>query len=60
MGGTWGGGVNQPSPTNLIAFEQEKPMILLDVTLHNMSIEEVAKYIHGMHIATEDTTFTIS
>ena len=54
------GGLKQSSPTNLIDFEQEKPMIVLDVTMHNISIEEVAKYIHGMHIATEDAKFTIS
>ena len=33
------GVLNHPEPTNLIDFEQETPMTLLDVTMGNMSIE---------------------
>ena len=40
------GVLNQPEPTNLIDFEQETPMTLLDVTIGNISIEEVTKSIH--------------
>ncbi len=40
--------LNQPDPTNLIDFEQETPMILLDVTMGNISIEEVTKSIHAL------------
>ena len=42
------GVVNQPDPTNLIDFEQETPMTLLDVTMGNISIEEVTKSIHAL------------
>ena len=42
------GVLNQPDPTNLIDFEQETPMTLLDVTMGNISIEEVTKSIHAL------------
>ena len=42
------GVLNQPEPTNLIDFEQETPMTLLDVTMGNISIEEVTKSIHTL------------
>ena len=42
------GVLTQPDPTNLIDFEQETPMILLDVTMGNISIEEVTKSIHAL------------
>ena len=41
------GVLNQADPTNLIDFEQETPMPLLDVTMGNISIEEVTKSIHA-------------
>ena len=40
--------LNQPDPTNLIDVEQVTPMALLDVTMGNISIEEVAKSIHAL------------
>ena len=40
--------LNQPDPTNLIDFEQETPMTLLDVTIGNISIEDVTKSIHAL------------
>ena len=42
------GVLNQPDPTNLIEFEQETPMTVLDVTIGNISIEEVTKSIHAL------------
>ena len=42
------GVLNQPDPTNLIDFEQETPMTLLDITMGNISIEEVTKSIHAL------------
>ena len=41
------GVLNQPDPTTLIDFVQETPMTLLDVTMGNISIEEVTKSIHA-------------
>ena len=35
--------LNQPAASNLIAFEQETPMTLLDVTMDNISKEKVAQ-----------------
>ena len=42
------GVLNQPDPTNLIDFEQETPVILLDVTMGNILIKEVTKSIHAL------------
>ena len=42
------GVLKQPEPTNLIDFEQEAPMTLLDVTIGNISVEEVNKSIHAL------------
>ena len=40
------GVLNQSDTTNLIDFEQETPMTLLDVTMGNIPIEDVTKSIH--------------
>ena len=48
MDGIFSGVSNQPEPTNLIDFEQETPMTLLDVTMDIISIEEVTKSIHAL------------
>ena len=42
------GVLNQQDPTNLIDFEQETSMTLLDVTMGNISIEEEIKSIHAL------------
>ena len=47
MDGIFSGLSNQPEPTNLIDFQQETPMTLLDVTLGIISIEEVTNSIHA-------------
>ena len=42
------GVLNQPEHTNLIDFEQETSMTLLDVTMDNISIEGVTKSTHAL------------
>ena len=42
------GVLNQLDPTNLIDFGQETPMTLLEVTMGNVSIEEVTNSIHTL------------
>ena len=40
--------LNQPAASNLIAFEQETPITLLDVKMDNISKEKVAQSISAL------------